>query len=393
MLIPVDSEIDSWYNFGMENYNIRPSFDSELTSTLFEMESIRNKFIHEDTPNWLFYDLKETLHLLESLNSARIEGNHTTLVEAINEATKEEKTTEPSEEISEIINIQQAIKYVEEYLNEGDQITLKLIRELHVITTKGLKRDGSSTPGAFRTTDVKIANSSCIVSSPQLIPTDMSELIDYINEEHDAKEDLIRIACAHHRFVNIHPFDNGNGRTARLLTYAMLIKYGFLKRKKTLLNPSSIFCMNRQKYYDMLAKADTGTKEGVEEWCNYVATGILDETNKMFKLLDKNFAVKEIIIPAVKESYRGQFLSEKEHQILLAAIEKDLIQASDVLPLFGTTKSDKVKCSRFLSDMVKNNLLFRPPKTPRKYTMRFFNKNLLPFVMEAMDKNGLIDAS
>jgi len=376
----------------MEKYDIKPDFNSELTSTLFQMESLRNKFISGDIPLWLFYDLKETLHLLESLNSARIEGNHTTLIEAINEATRTDTKNKPGEELAELINIRNAINYIEENLQEDDKITLTFIRELHSITVKGLTRDGSHKPGAFRTGDVSIANSSCVVSTPQAINGDMTELVDYINADHEKKEDVIRIACAHHRFVQIHPFDNGNGRTARLLTYAMLIKYGFLKRKKTLLNPSSIFCMDRQKYYDMLAKADTGSRDGIEKWCEYVANGILGEINKMFRLLDRDFAVKNLIIPAIKESRKDEHLSEKEYQILIIATEKDVIQASDVASIFGTTRSDKVRCSRFLASMVEKELLLRPPKAPKKYVARFFNKSLLPYVMAVMSENGLIDA-
>lgn len=375
----------------MEKYDIKPDFNSELTSTLFQMESLRNKFISGDTPLWLFYDLKDTLHLLESLNSARIEGNHTTLIEAINEATKTDTKNKPGEELAELTNIQNAINYIEENLQEEDKITSAFIRELHAITVKGLTRDGSHKPGAFRTGGVTIANSSCVVSTPQAIPGDIAELVDYINADHEKKEDVIRIACAHHRFVQIHPFDNGNGRTARLLTYAMLIKYGFLKRKKTLLNPSSIFCMDRQKYYDMLAKADAGSREGIEEWCGYVANGILGEINKMFRLLDRDFAVKNLIIPAIKESRKDEHLSEKEYQILMIATEKDIIQASDVVSIFGATPSEKVKCSRFLASMVEKGLLLRPPKAPKKYVARFFNKSLLPYVMSAMSENGLID--
>ena len=375
----------------MEKYDIRPDFNSELTSTLFQMESLRNKFISGDTPLWLFYDLKNTLHLLESLNSARIEGNHTTLIEAINEATKTDTKSKLGEDLAELINIQNAINYIEENLQEEDKITPAFIRELHTITVKGLKRDGSNKPGAFRTGEVSIANSSCVVSTPQAIPGDITELVSYINADHEKKEDIIRIACAHHRFVQIHPFDNGNGRTARLLTYAMLIKYDFLKKKKTLLNPSSIFCMDRQKYYDMLAKADTGSKEGIEEWCEYVASGILGEINKMFRLLDRDFAVKNLILPAIKESRRDEHLSEKEYQVLMIATDKNIIQASDVISIFGATPSEKVKCSRFLANMVEKGLLLHPPKTPKKYVARFFNKSLLPYVMSAMNENGLID--
>lgn len=374
----------------MNNYDIQPDFNSELTSTLFKVESLRNSFVIGDTPKWLFYDLKETLHLLESLNSARIEGNHTTLVEAINEATNTPKA-KPGENIAEIININHAITYIDESFNEGDKITTRFIRELHTIAVKGLKRDGSVNPGAFRKENVKITNSTCIVSSPQSIHGDMDELVDYINADHEKKEDIIRIACAHHRFVQVHPFDNGNGRTARLLTYAMLIKYGFLKRKKTLLNPSSIFCMDRQKYYNMLAKADSGDKKGIEEWCNYVASGILTETDKMFKLLDRSFTIKNIIIPAIKTSYKDEHITDKEYQILMIATEKDIIQASDVNSLFGITQSDKVKCSRYLTKMVEKELLLRPPKSPKKYVVRFFNKSLLPYVIESMSKNNLIN--
>lgn len=377
----------------MDKYNIQPAFDSKLTSMLFEMESVRNKFISGTTPPWLFYDLKDTLHLLESLSSARIEGNHTTLVAVINEATKDDvddKKEQPEDMLLEIININKAIDYIETYLSEGDAITATFVRELHALTVDSLKRDGSQTPGRYRTGNVRIANSNCIVSSPQTIESDMLELIDYINAPHEKKEDIIKIACAHHRFVAIHPFDNGNGRTARLLTYAMLIKYGFLKKKKTLLNPSSFFCMDRKKYYNMLDGADKGTSEGIENWCEYVATGIMEEINRMFKLLDRDFAVKNIIIPSIKESFKNNHLNEKEYQILLIAAEKDTIQASDVMSLFGATASDRIRCSRFLAQMVEKNLLYHPPKTPRKYVPRFFNKNLLTYVMSAMDKNGLI---
>ena len=149
--------------------------------------------------------------------------------------------------------------------------------------------------------------------------------------------------------------------------------------------------MDRQKYYDMLAKADTGSREGIEEWCSYVANGILGEINKMFRLLDRDFAVKNLIIPAIKESRKDEHLSEKEYQILMIATEKDIIQASDVASIFGATPSEKVKCSRFLASMVGKGLLLRPPKAPKKYVARFFNKSLLPYVMSAMSENGLID--
>ena len=70
----------------------------------------------------------------------------------------------------------------------------------------------------------------------------MQDLCSYIESKSENKTDIIKIAIAHHRLAAIHPFDNGNGRTARLLTYAMLVKLRFIdKTKRTILNPSAIF--------------------------------------------------------------------------------------------------------------------------------------------------------
>jgi Fic family protein len=79
----------------------------------------------------------------------------------------------------------------------------------------------------------------------------MDELFDFLRTEHDSKYDLIKIALAHHRFAWIHPFHNGNGRVVRLFTYALLIERGFNVRQGRVLNPSAVFCMNRDRYYDI----------------------------------------------------------------------------------------------------------------------------------------------
>ncbi|WP_171253366.1 Fic family protein, partial [Acinetobacter baumannii] len=67
------------------------------------------------------------------------------------------------------------------------------------------------------------------------------------------------VALAHHRFGWIHPFGNGNGRVVRLFTYSLLIKYGFnVTTGGGILNPTAVFCNDRNKYYEMLSIADNG---------------------------------------------------------------------------------------------------------------------------------------
>lgn len=89
------------------------------------------------------------------------------------------------------------------------------------------------------------------------------DLPDLTNQKIDSKYDLLITALAHHRMAWIHPFDNGNGRLIRMFTYALLIKQGFKVKSGRILNPTAIFCMDRNEYYEMLALADTGKEENV----------------------------------------------------------------------------------------------------------------------------------
>jgi Fic family protein len=60
-----------------------PSFDSPLVDVLTELEYLRRLQLRGTTPATLFFQLKEIFHVLESLGSARIEGNHTTLADYV----------------------------------------------------------------------------------------------------------------------------------------------------------------------------------------------------------------------------------------------------------------------------------------------------------------------
>lgn len=103
--------------------------------------------------------------------------------------------------------------------------------------------------------------------------------------ERGVKYDLIKVALAHHRFGWVHPFSNGNGRVVRLLTYALMIKYGFnVKAGGRVLNPTAVFCSDREKYYEMLTLADAGSPAHLERWCVYVLQGVLAELQKVDRL-------------------------------------------------------------------------------------------------------------
>lgn len=81
--------------------------------------------------------------------------------------------------------------------------------------------------------------------------------------------DQPRHAVAQHaHFVGFTHFSNGNGRVVRLITYALLLKYGFnVQTGGRVLNPTAVFCNNREKFYEMLADADRGTLLSLDRCC------------------------------------------------------------------------------------------------------------------------------
>ena len=96
----------------------------------------------------------------------------------------------------------------------------------------------------------------------------------------------------------------------RLLTYALLIKYGFqVSAAGRLLNPAAVFCADRNRYYAMLAEADSGQQPQLEQWCTYVLGGIRDELEKVDRLADYHHLQNSVLLPAVAHARERQLIT------------------------------------------------------------------------------------
>ena len=97
-----------------KHYNLKleePPFGSSLTDLIIDLNHLRRKQLGGTTPPRVFFQLKSIFHIMESIGSARIEGNNTTLLEYI-ETKLEEKRDVPSG-IKEIQNIENAMDFIE----------------------------------------------------------------------------------------------------------------------------------------------------------------------------------------------------------------------------------------------------------------------------------------
>jgi Fic family protein len=366
---------------------LNPSFDSPLVDVLTELEHLRRLQLAGSTPAPIFFQLKHIFHMLESLGSARIEGNHTTLADYVE--SKLENSKHGSDQLREMENIEAAMTYIEDNIKSGDDLTEHFIKELHAIAIKGLVREGDETPGAYRQKPVTIAKSEHLPPEFIQVPDYMYELVTFINENKPQKYDLIKVALTHHRFGWIHPFGNGNGRVVRLLTYAMLIKYGFnVKTGGRVLNPTAVFCNNREQYYDMLAHADFGTQQNLEDWCTYVLKGILDELRKVDQLTDYNYLLEKILAPALRYAQERRLVTEMEGLVLNMALAKGTAKAADLAAAMPNMSS--AQRTYQIKKLVKNKMLQPTTEGARLYTIGFSNNYLMRGVVHALTSEGFI---
>jgi len=370
---------------------LNPSFDSPLVDVLTELEHLRRLQLQGTTPAQVFFQLKHIFHMLESLGSARIEGNHTTLADYV-ESKLEGTPQAPSDQLREMENIEAAMAYIEESIQPDDGLTEHFIRELHALTVNELEREGDATPGAYRQKQVKIAQAEHLPPEFIQVPHYMQELVAFINENHPPKYDLIKVALAHHRFGWVHPFGNGNGRVVRLLTYALLIKYGFnVKTGGRVLNPTAVFCNDRDKYYAMLARADTGTQEGLEAWCIYVLQGILDELRKVDRLTDFGYLSDRILAPALSYARERELITAMEESLLRICAKNGIAKAADLaVAMPGLSPAQR---TYQIKKLVGRKMLQPIKEGARQYTIGFSNSYLMRGVIRALSNEGFIPAT
>lgn len=190
--------------------------------------------------------LHEQMVIEWTYNSNAIEGNTLTLKET--RLVLQEGITVKNkslQEYLETINHKSAIEFVEELALSKSKITQRNIREIHNLVLKGIDSNYS---GKYRDLNIRITGSSHTPPDSLKIKELMARFVD--KKLNSKEHPIVEAAIAHFELVHIHPFVDGNGRTARLLMNLILIKKGYF--------PAIILKNDRQKYYDVLEKAHKG---------------------------------------------------------------------------------------------------------------------------------------
>ena len=221
--------------------------------------------------------IEQKLRLEANYNSNAIEGNTLTYGETrsliLHGLTAQGK---PLRDHLDIEGHDTAVKAIEDAISDDRELNEVFIRNLHRILLKEPYEKEAKTPegqrviriisiGDYKTTPNNVRTSTgetYYFTPPDQVKSAMGDLIDwYRTKEREREHPIIIAATFHYRFVRIHPFDDGNGRMARLLMNMVLIKHGY--------TVALIRQENRDEYLNQLEQADK--TEDLTEFISYIA--------------------------------------------------------------------------------------------------------------------------
>ncbi|MCP4418621.1 MAG: Fic family protein, partial [Chloroflexi bacterium] len=192
--------------------------------------------------------LNEQLTIEWIYNSNAIEGSTLTLRET--QLILEHGITiggKSLREHFEVINHQEAIRLVESLTGKQQPITAFYVRQLHALV---LAKIDDKNAGKYRDVPVRIVGTAHEPPPSWDLPAQMNDWTAWLQSEEGVMDNVSLAAIAHHKLVAIHPFIDGNGRTARLIMNLILMRDSY--------PPAIIARINRQQYYRVLAQADGG---------------------------------------------------------------------------------------------------------------------------------------
>lgn len=256
--------------------------------------------------------LREHFRTHHIFHSSGIEGNRLTLQET-SMVLKEgiDISGKPLKDSLEVKNLGIAFDFLYEIVKDDVEITEHYLKQIHSLI---IGNDDSLDPGNYRDIGVIISGSEHKPPEPFEVPIKMKELFDWIAKSTN-ENPLIVAAIAHHEMVKIHPFKDGNGRTARLLLNLILLKSGFpicnIRRDE------------RPDYYNALSLADEGEYEPIIEVVTKNCTTLFseylrikDESNRL-KDWAKRIGAKDTQQRLAKSKAKYELWLNKVNQIKL----------------------------------------------------------------------------
>lgn len=251
--------------------------------------------------------IREQFEIEMTYNSNAIEGNSLTLKETylvINEGITIKG--KPLKDHLEAKSHKEALDFLYTLVSKDKRETVseRLIRLFHQIVTQDIDKEWA---GKYRNSQVIIVGSEHKPPEAIEVPILMGDLINWLRKKGRRLHPIELAAIAHHKIAVIHPFFDGNGRTARLIMNIILMRAGY---------PLAIVLKNdRKKYYNALAQADKGD---MTPFVRFISQSVERSLDIYLKTLAPIGKFKEKFI-SLEELSRGTKFSSKYLNLLARA--------------------------------------------------------------------------
>ena len=262
-------------------FNPKYTITPKINKALVEIERVRGFLDAVNLKDDWIADMQKKALILESHHSTHIEGTALSLEQAksILEGGKVKGVNRDDER--ELLNYKKAMDFISKYLGKDDPVSEGIVRELHKILVKGVRGENAD-PGNYRKIQNYVVNSRTreVVYTPP-VPLDVSHLMrefaEWINKAEDVSPVLVA-GIAQFQFVHIHPFIDGNGRTARLLSTLILYKTGYdFKRLFTI---SEYYDKDRPAYYQAIQTVRKNNMN-MTTWLEYFVDGLRSQMTEI----------------------------------------------------------------------------------------------------------------
>ena len=265
------------------------------------------------------------------------------------------------EDEKELLNYKKAMDFISKYLGKEDPITEGIIRELHKMTVKNVRGEKAD-PGNYRKIQNYVVNSKTreIIYTPPGpldIPPLMRQFVDWINGA-DELSPVLLSGIAQFQFVHIHPFIDGNGRTARLLSTLVLYKTGY--DFKRLFSISEFYDKDRPRYYQAIQSVRNNNMD-MTIWLEYFVNGL---RSQMAEIQEKG--KKIIISEKFIKGLAGYGFNARQEKIVRFLFINERIDNEQCQIV---CKSIKRTATRDLSGLVKKSILLKHGEKKGTYYM------------------------
>ncbi len=297
----------------------RPKFTitNDINNNLLEVERARGFLDAADLRDDWLAEMQTRALVREAHFSTHIEGTALTLDQAEDILSGRSAGSVAVDDRQELLNYREAMDYVSGHLGRDFSITEDLIKEIHRILVNDV-RGGALEPGRYREVQNYIVDAITKEAvytppSPEEVLGQMAEFVEWLNKPKGVSV-VLQAGIAQFQLVQVHPFLDGNGRTARVLCTLILYKGGY--DFKRLFSLSEFYDEERQSYYDAIQSVREADGD-MTQWLEYFTGGLRSQLMEI-KVRGERVLVEDSVI----DRGRKFMLNERQLSILRHIVDE-----------------------------------------------------------------------